>query len=334
MALRLMAVFAMVGGIALAQQPIGTVGVQDATVAGALVVTNGRAVLVGSTTVTARDHSAEVALERGGTVQVCATSGLHLTSGKSTAGTTPLMLALDRGAIEVQMKATTSDVVMTPDLRFTMRSDGPLDLRLRVTSNGDTCVENRGANAPVLRVMDPFGGAFYELRADQHVMFEHASLKEVVDNESSPCGCPSVPVVSVADAGVTSATPATAGSAVAANAASEQHPFPAAVSDELAPAPLPPQTPPGVIHTQVATTLSYDAGAAKGSADSATGATEEAARGGNAKIAAASSAPAANTPVATPVAGVAQAPPPPVAPSGKGVMHSIGHFFKRLFGRH
>ena len=35
-------------GMAQAQQPIGTVGVQDATVAGALVVTNGRAVLVGS----------------------------------------------------------------------------------------------------------------------------------------------------------------------------------------------------------------------------------------------------------------------------------------------
>ena len=31
-----------------AQQPMGTVGVQDATVAGALEVTNGRAVLVGT----------------------------------------------------------------------------------------------------------------------------------------------------------------------------------------------------------------------------------------------------------------------------------------------
>jgi hypothetical protein len=335
MTLRLMVVCAMVSGMALAQQPIGTVGVQDATVAGALVVTNGRAVLVGSTTVTARDHSAEVALERGGTVQVCATSGLHLTSGKNTTGTTPLMLALDRGAIEVQMKATTSDVVMTPDLRFTMRSDGPLNLRLRVTSNGDTCVENRGANAPVLRVMDPFGGSFYELRADQHVMFEHASLKEVVDNESSPCGCPPVPVVSVADAGVTSSTPATPGSEVAAKTTPEQHPFPAAVSDELAPAPLPPQTPPGVIHIQVATTLSYDAGAAKASAtDNKTEAPVEVAKAGNAKLAATFPSPAMSTPVAASVAGVAQAPLPPSPPAGKGVMHSIGHFFKRLFGRH
>src|SRR5712692_8662599 len=130
--------------MAQAQQSIGTVGVQDATVAGALEVTNGRAVLVGNTTVTARDHAAEVTLSRGGAVRVCATSGLHLTVGKTTTSAMPLMLALDRGAIEVQMAGTTSDVVMTPDLRFTMRGDGPLDLRLRVTRYGDTCVENRG----------------------------------------------------------------------------------------------------------------------------------------------------------------------------------------------
>ena len=189
--------------LAQAQQSIGTVGVQDATVAGAIEVSNGRAILVGNTTVTARDRVAEIALNRGGMVKVCATSGLHLTAGRSADGgavPTPLMLALDRGAIEVQMAATTRDVVMTPDLRFTMRGDGPLDLELRVTRNGDTCVENRGAQAPVLNVADQFGEAAYELRAGQHVLFEHGSLKEVVDHESSSCGCPPEQTMSVADA--------------------------------------------------------------------------------------------------------------------------------------
>src|ERR1700730_4309942 len=85
--------------MAHAQQSIGTVGVQDATVAGALEVSNGRAILIGNTTVTARDRVAEVALNRGGTVRVCATSGLHVTAGKSADGAVPipLMLALDRG---------------------------------------------------------------------------------------------------------------------------------------------------------------------------------------------------------------------------------------------
>lgn len=320
------------------EKPIGTVGVQDATVAGALVVTNGRAVLVGSTSVTAKDHTAEVSLSRGGSVRVCATSGLHVTSGKSATGAAPvpLMLALDRGAVEVQMTATTSDVVMTPDLRFTMGSEGPLDMRLRVTRNGDTCVENRGAGAPILRVADPFGGATYELRAGQHVLFEHGSLKEVVDNESSPCGCPPMPVVSVADAGTSSSAPAAVGSAVAAKTVEEQHPFPAAVSAGLAPVGAVPQAPPGVIHTQVATSLHYDAGAPNPTADTGKGSdadgtstptppageTEEA------------TARAASSAAAAPATGIAEAPPPPAALPAKDLAHSIGRFFKRLFGRH
>src|SRR5215467_4365749 len=87
-------------GVARAQQQIGSVGVADATVSGALEVSNGRAMLLGASTVTAKDRTAEVALNRGGTVRVCSTSGLHLTAGKGALDA-PLMLALDRGAIEL-----------------------------------------------------------------------------------------------------------------------------------------------------------------------------------------------------------------------------------------
>jgi hypothetical protein len=291
--------------MAQAQQSIGTVGVQDATVAGALEVSNGRAVLVGSTTVTARDKVAEVSLNRGGTVRVCATSGLHLTAGKSVDGSSsvPLMLALDRGAIEVQMSATTRDVVMTPDLRFTMRGDGPLDLQLRVTRNGDTCVENRGAQAPVLNVADQFGEATYELRAGQHVLFEHGSLKEVVDHESSPCGCPPEPTMSVADALLHPNAPGDA--AAGAKTAAEQHPFPAAVSAGLAPTAVP-QAPTGAVHSQVSASLSSGGG---------TDSLPE-------PEAAAKSAPAPAAVVAT----------PPPAPPKHDLVHAVGRFFKRIFG--
>ena len=40
----------------------------------------------------------------------------------------------------------------------------------------------------------------YELAPDQHVLFEHGSLREVVDHETSPCGCPEPKGMSVADA--------------------------------------------------------------------------------------------------------------------------------------
>jgi hypothetical protein len=315
--------FLLTMSAAYAQQPIGTVGVQDATVAGALEVTNGQAVLVGSTTVTARDYPAKVTLNRGGTVRVCATSGLHVTAGKG-ATPAPLMLALDRGAIEVQMAATVNDIVMTPDLRFAMHSEGPLDLRIRVTKNGDTCVENRGAKAPALSVADQFGDATYELRPGQHVLFEHGSLKEVVDHESSACGCPAEPVVSVADAGATSATPAAPGSAVAAKSAADQHPFPDAVSAGLAPLPSVPQAPAGVVHAQVSTTLSYGA-AGSGGTDSGTENQAGAVGSGTPQTAPQNAS-------EIPAAGTAQAPPPQPAPPPSDIVHSIGHFFKRLFG--
>lgn len=336
-----------------AQQPIGTVGVQDATVAGALQVTGGRTVLVGSTTVTAKDHTAEVELNRGGAVRVCSTSGLHVSAGKAATGPMPLMLALDRGAVEIRMDATASDVVMTPDLRFTSRTGGPVDLRIRVTKNGDTCVENRGAGAPVLSIADQFGEGTYELRAGQHVLFEHGSLKEVVDHETSPCGCPPEPVMSVAEAGVSAAPGAavaaagsqvaTTNSQVATRAVEKEHPFPAAVSQGLAPGGEVPQAPPGVAHAQVAATLTFNA---NGAGSDGTGAADTVASGGGKTAAVGTGvapvvvpAPAAAVkapePLEVPATVVvkAQAPPPPAAPAANDVVHKVGRFFKRLFGR-
>ena len=325
--------FAVASVAVKAQQPIGTVSIEDATVSGALEVTNGRAVLVGSSTVIAHDHPTSVALRRGGEVRVCSTSGLHLASGKNPIETMPLMLALDRGAVEIHMEAAQGDVVMTPDLRFTLRTKGPVDLRLRVAPNGDTCVENRGEKAPVLGVADQFGLATYELKPNQHVLFEHGSVKEVVDQESSPCGCPPEPIVSVADSGITSTIPALPGATVSPIAASAQHPFPAAVSAGLAPPAAVPQAPQGEVHAQVETAMTYDAADPTGSKPSADSTIASTAGTDH------TSAPSARTPTSAAVktspapqaTETAQAPPAPPTPVPHGVFHSIGHFFRRVF---
>ncbi|MGA2438072.1 MAG: nuclease [Acidobacteriaceae bacterium] len=229
-----------------AQQLIGYVNTRDADVVGARDVLDGRAVLMGSVSVAARDHTAPISLGRGGTVRVCQTSVLHLSESREMMVAAPLLFSLDRGAIEIQTGATATDSIMTPDLRLTVRSPGPLDLRLRVAGNGDTCVDNRGAGAPMLTVSDPFGDATYELAAGQHVLFEHGSLREVVDHETSPCGCPDAQGLPLADAPI--APPAAA-----------EHPFPVAISEGLAPVPEVPQAPPGEVHAQVSETLSYNA---------------------------------------------------------------------------
>ncbi len=256
-------------------------------------------------------RNAEVALSRGGSVLVCQTTSVHLTAGKDDS----LLLALDRGAMEIRSKASTADVIITPDLRFTMAEAGTLDLRMRVTFNGDTCVENRGRKAPQLNISDSFGEASYLLKPGQHVMFEHGSLKSVMDRETTPCGCPPEEKrpsgLTIADAmvrgGQTSAQPSAPLTPAQAAAA---HPFPTAVSDGLAPPTAPAPETPGERHVQVASTLQFDPAEPASTPSPAP-------------------APAAAAPLAS----------APIQPGAAPATHShnpflaVGHFFKRLFVR-
>jgi hypothetical protein len=295
-----------------AQQLIGYVNTRDAEVTGATDVLDGQAVLTGSAGVTARDHTAPITLGRGGTVRVCQTSALRVTESRSAEIAAPLLFSLDRGAIEIKMNGTVNDAIMTPDLRFTVVNGGSLDLRVRVARNGDTCVENRGPNAPVLAISDPFGEAVYQVAAGQHVLFEHGSLHEVVDHEQSPCGCPDEKGMSMADAllasgGAKMAAPVPVASPtvpVAAPAA-EPHPFPAAISEGLAPAPEVAPSAPGTVPAQISDTLSYNAPASAAAASAAAPATAEPAQG-----------PAPRT----------------AKPQAHDLAHVVGRFFKRLFG--
>ena len=105
---------------------------------------------------TAYDRTAAIDLVRGGDVLVCSTSQFHLSrSGKVLRFSLLSTAALSR-SIALHR---TQDVMMTPDLRMTFASAGPLDLRLRVTPNGDTCIEEApGKSAPPISVSDELLG--------------------------------------------------------------------------------------------------------------------------------------------------------------------------------
>ena len=270
---------------ARAQQPMGIVSTHDAKVTGGLEVRGEQAALVSNASITAFDHTAPITLARGGDLLVCSTSQFHLLH----AGTgSALLFGLDRGAIELHGLSDPQDVLLTPDIRFTLEAPGAFDLRLRVTANGDTCVDNRGAGAPVLILTDPFSAASYRLIPGQHVLFEHGSLREVVDRERSACGCPSREP------------------AAALSATEQAHPFPADASAGLAPIQPANSTPDGALHAQVSDTLSYSPGQ-----------------------------PAA-APQPSPTPGSTQTfstEPPQTPPGAKDIIHSIGHFFHKLFQR-
>ena len=292
----------------------GSIPVTEADVTGALMVSSGRNVLGGASIVKARDHVAHVDLSRGGLVKVCQTSSVHFALGRHVQDPAPIMIALDRGAMEIQTELGLTDSILTPDLRFISLDardhQRPLDLAIRVTPNGDTCVDNRGKKAPTLIIADAFGEKTYQLKAGQHVLFEHGSLKEVVDRETSDCGCPpDAPAgVSIADASGNQVRPD----------AGDPHPFPTAISQGLAQPATPSPEAPGETHVQLATTITLDPSTPP--AGSAATPTNGAARPSTTKVKAAKT----KTARIESVQGTTKK---------SGPMHAIGRFFKHIFVR-
>jgi len=182
-----------------------------AKVIGALEVSQGRAVIVASGTVTSGNQTTEVVLPHRGVLRVCASTTVKLAADSSVpAGETPgLMMAMDHGALELSFATSAAagrnaDFLMTPDFRILIGGPGAAEIMVRLGQHGDTCVENSGVpsdrslslgwnagvNAPYVLVTSVFDGGNYRVQPGQRVMFEHGSLHEVVDNEKEPCGCP------------------------------------------------------------------------------------------------------------------------------------------------
>ena len=166
-------------------------------VAGSLQTWNGRAYLTGSGSISAGTATAEVTLPYRGTLRICASSTVKLAADASApVGEVPgLLIALDRGAVEMSFAASTAreknaDTLQTPYFRILIGGPNAADVKVRLGEHGDTCVDNVGANAPYVVVSSVFDGGLYRVQPGQRVMFEHGSLQSVVDQEKEPCGCP------------------------------------------------------------------------------------------------------------------------------------------------
>lgn len=325
------------------QTPIASVATTGVTVSGSMSVENGRATIGNDGTIAAGDSTAMVKLARGGDLEVCASTKVHLSRDTSVAdpANSALMIALDRGALEASyVPGKYSDVLLTPDLRILISGPGTADLKIRVNQKGDTCLDNHGAGAPYVTVTSQFEGGVYRVQPNQRVMFEGGSLQKVVDNETEDCGCPTVAaaaapvqVASNSDADKTKPTTPQQAAAEAVN------PFPLAQSEGLAQPPVEPVkpvVPVGEAHAEVQAPIAYDAGAtpnpkAAGAAGPAPHSPcDDAAKAGacDPQI---TKAPAA---VSTEALAVNAEIAPVQAPKKKqgGFFHSIGHFFAKIFG--
>jgi hypothetical protein len=164
-----------------------------AKVTGALEVSQGKAIIGASGTVTSGSQTTEVILPHRGVLRVCASTTVKLAADTSVpAGETPgLMMAMDHGAVEASFATgRNSDILLTPDFRILIGGPGAAEVKVRLGQNGDTCVDNAGVNEPYVLVSSVFEGGDFRVQSGQRVMFQHGSLHEVVDNEKEPCGCP------------------------------------------------------------------------------------------------------------------------------------------------
>jgi len=181
------------GGAPIAIVPLAGAGGATPTVTGALEVRGDKAIIAASGAVTADNATTRVTLPRRGVLSVCASTTVKLAADTSVPKdeTPGLLMALDHGAIETDFTTgRNSDMVLTPDFRILISGPGTAELKVRLGRQGDTCVDNAGTNAPYVLVTSLFGGGMYRVEPGQRVMFEHGSLREVVDNEKEPCGCP------------------------------------------------------------------------------------------------------------------------------------------------
>jgi hypothetical protein len=334
-------------------QTLQAAGVQ---ISGDVHVANGNLQLGNGSTITAGNETVPITLNRGGELKLCATTSVHLSRDRSiqAADASGLMLGLDRGAIEAHYETGKySDVLMTPDLRILISGPGEADLAIRVSRQGDTCIDNRGPNAPYITVTSQLEGGLYRVQPGQHVNFQHGSLREVVDTEHEPCGCP--PPVSVADVGASAPVGAQPGHPVGGPSSTPADTaFPLAVSEGLAKGALPPTTPvagPGEVHAQVAVPFRFNGNLPAASDTTGTGSSAEpdvaavpppspsapAPATSNMPASPPSAPPAGSVPapaaVPTPAA-IARAPEqtPEKKPPSRGFFHRVGRFFSRFFG--
>jgi len=173
------------GVTCFAQQPLGTMQAQDATVRGAVTLNGATAELRSGAEVTTGAHPVTVKLQRGGTLRICPQSSVQLTSSPSGK---ELLIALNSGGIEPEYQlGGSADVVMTTD--FQLQFAGPGSFHYSVEARGNhLCTQSlAGANASLI-VSETMGSGTYQVRPGDRVQFVNGSVAN--PQEPPSCGCP------------------------------------------------------------------------------------------------------------------------------------------------
>ena len=173
-----------------AQQVVGELYASDASVKGSVVLANsGTSVLSGSS-IEAGAQAAMLKLDRGGSLQVCEGTKLSITASRSGR---ELLFSLNSGDLELNYPlGAEADSLLTPDLRLMLPGPGTVHVAVRVTPQGDTCVQSLPWNVSAIVVSETMGDATYQVKPDEAVLFKGGHLSQASRSRQN-CGCPMTP---------------------------------------------------------------------------------------------------------------------------------------------
>ncbi len=182
-------------GSAAAQQTLGELYASDASVKGSVILAgSGTSVLSGSS-IQAGAQAATLKLERGGSVMVCEGTKLSLTASQNGR---ELLFSLNTGNLELNYPlGAEADTLLTPDLRLLMPGPGTVHVAVRVTPQGDTCVQSLPWNVSAIVVSESMGDATYQVKPDEAVLFKGGHVSEASRSKQN-CGCPTSRLTQVA----------------------------------------------------------------------------------------------------------------------------------------
>ena len=169
-----------------AQQAIGELYATDASVKGSVILAgSGTSVLSGSS-IQAGAQSATLKLERGGNLLVCEGTKLSVTASQNGR---ELLFSLNSGNLEMNYPlGAEADTLLTPDLRLLLPGPGTVHVAVRITPQGDTCVQSLPWNVSAIVVSESMGDATYQVKPDEAVIFKGGHLGDAVKSKGN-CGC-------------------------------------------------------------------------------------------------------------------------------------------------
>jgi hypothetical protein len=180
---------------AVGQQNVGDLFASDASVKGSIVLANSGTKVLSGSSIGAGEQAATLQLERGGSMLICPKTNLAVTTSQNGR---QLMFSMNTGNVEMDYPmGAAADNLLTPDFRLLLPGPGRLHLAVRVSANGDTCVQSLASNSSAVVVSEGMGEESYQIKPNEAVIFNAGHISGAIPTHES-CGCPKPPQTEVA----------------------------------------------------------------------------------------------------------------------------------------